>query len=132
MIRQLIIAVALLMALVPRPEAQTATAQIDLSAGERRPQETVAPYAVQYEGQIIVKPDRTATEIFTRRVKILAPSALQAAGQQQIFYVEGMETLDTLEAFTEKADGRRIDVDPANIITRDAASGLQTTYMPDR
>jgi hypothetical protein len=44
--------------------------------------------------------------------------------QQQETYVEGMESLDTVEAFTQKADGAQVPVDPANIITRDAATGL--------
>jgi hypothetical protein len=35
-----------------------------------------------------------------------------------------MEDLDTVEAFTEKPDGSKVPVGMANIITRDAASGL--------
>src|SRR5262249_12133483 len=44
---------------------------------------------------------------------------------------EGMETLETVEAFTEKADGSKVPVPAANIITRDAASGLPATFMRD-
>ena len=42
-----------------------------------------------------------------------------------------MENLETVEAFTEKPDGRRCRSAPSNIITRDAASGLPATYMRD-
>src|SRR2546425_996548 len=83
-----------------------------------------APYAAQYEGRITVRANHTATEVFTKRFKILTPSAIQLVGQQQLLFMEGMQTLDTIEAFTEKSDGRRLPVDPASIITRDAVSGL--------
>jgi O-succinylhomoserine sulfhydrylase len=46
--------------------------------------------------------------------------------------LKGMETLETIEAFTEKADGRRVPVEPASIITRDGGSGSVATYMRDR
>ena len=42
-----------------------------------------------------------------------------------------MQSLETIAAFTEKADGRQIPVDPAGIITRDAASGLQSIFAKD-
>ena len=90
-----------------------------------------APYALQYDGRVTVRADRTATDLFTQRLKILAPSVIAAASQQQLTFVEGMETLDTIEAYTEKSDGVKVPVGPANIITRDAASGLQATYTRD-
>src|SRR5262249_47744418 len=86
------------------------------------------PFALQYEGQVTVWADRTATDVFTHRFKILAPSAIAAVSQQQLTFVEGMQALETIEAFTEKSDGTKVPVGPANIITRDAASGLQATY----
>ena len=46
-------------------------------------------------------------------------------------YIEGMQTLEIVDAFTEKADGRRIPVNPDEIITQDAASGLLATYLRD-
>jgi hypothetical protein len=89
------------------------------------------PFAVQYEGHLTVREDRTGTEISTKRIKILTPSAIQLMSQQQMQFIEGMERLETVEAFTEKADGGRVPVIPANILTNDAASGLQATYVPD-
>jgi transglutaminase-like putative cysteine protease len=80
---------------------------------------------------ITVRADRTVTDVFTKRFKILAPSAIALVSQQQETYVEGMESLDTVEAFTQKADGAQVPVDPANIITRDAATGLASTFTRD-
>jgi transglutaminase-like putative cysteine protease len=94
--------------------------------------ETQAPYALQYEGRVTVRTDRTATDVFTERLKILTPSAIATVSQQELTFVEGMQTLETVEAFTEKSDGTKVPVGPANMITRDAASGAQATYMRDR
>ncbi len=90
------------------------------------------PYALQYEGRVTVRTDRTATDVFTQRLKILTPSAIATVSQQQFTFVEGMQTLETVEAFTEKSDGTKVPVAPANIITRDAASGMQAVYMRDQ
>ena len=107
-------------------------AQSDQNAPTQAAQSSQAPYTLQFEARLIVRADRTATDVFTQRLKILTPSVIAAAGQQQLTFVEGMETLETLEAFTEKSDGTKLPVGPANIITREAASGLQATYMRDQ
>src|SRR6516165_505864 len=90
-----------------------------------------APYTVQYENHVVIRPDLTTTEVLTKRVKLLVPTVIQALSQEQLPYIDGMQTLEILEAYTEKADGRRIAVDPASIITQDPASGLQLTYLRD-
>ena len=41
-----------------------------------------------------------------------------------------MQTLE-IEAYTEKPDGTKVPVDPASILTRDAATGLAAVYMRD-
>jgi hypothetical protein len=89
------------------------------------------PFTTQLKGHITVRDNRTATEVTTKRIKILSQGVIQSLSQQQVQFVEGMQKLETLEAFTEKADGRHVAVDSANIITRDAASGLQATYASD-
>src|SRR5262249_20338467 len=73
----------------------------------------------------------TVDSVTTTRIKILGEVALRSVGQQPVSYVEGMQTLDIVEAYTEKAGGRRITVDPASIITRDEASGLNAVYQRD-
>src|SRR5262249_17711470 len=94
-------------------------------------QTSQAPYIAQYEGHITVRADRTATDIFTQRLKIQKRSAIQTVSQQQLSFVEGLETLYPVKAFTEKANGKRIPVEPSNILTRDAASGPSATYLRD-
>jgi Domain of Unknown Function with PDB structure (DUF3857) len=90
-----------------------------------------APYALAFDSTITLRSDRTAETVTTRRLNILGESALQSIGQQTVAYVEGLQNLDIVEAYTEKADGRRIAVDPASIITRDEASGLSAVYLRD-
>src|ERR1043166_6856576 len=88
-------------------------------------------YTLAFDKTITLHADRTAESRSTTRIKILGESALRSAGQQTISYVEGMQTLDVVEAYTEKADGRRIAVDPASIMTRDEASGLNAINLRD-
>lgn len=89
------------------------------------------PFAIQYEGHITVREDRTGTDIFTERVQVLTSGAVQTQSQQQFEFIEGLQKREIVDAYTEKSDGRRVPVDPANIIIRDGASGLQLTYVPD-
>jgi hypothetical protein len=93
--------------------------------------DAVPPFTTQFKGRVTIRDNRTATEVSTKRIKILSQGVVQSLSQQQVQFVEGMQKLETLEAFTEKADGRHVAVDSANIITRDAASGLQATYASD-
>ncbi len=112
------------------------TADVPVNSQPDRPQQAPSPnapppFTTQLNGHLTVRDDRTATETTTKRVKILSQGVIQSLSQQPVQFVEGMQKLETLEAFTEKADGRHVAVDPANIITRDAASGLQATYASD-
>src|ERR1700736_1236568 len=93
--------------------------------------EEPAPYSLGFDKTITLHADRTAVSVGTTRIKILGESALPTAGQQSISYVEGMQTLEIVEAYTEKADGRRIAVDPASSMTRDEASGRNAVYLRD-
>ena len=44
--------------------------------------------------------------VFTQRFKILSQSAIASVGQKLAF-IEGVQTLDTIEAYTAKADQAR-------------------------
>jgi transglutaminase-like putative cysteine protease len=90
-----------------------------------------ATYSLGFDKTITLHADRTAESVSTTRIKILGESALRTIGQQTVSYVEGMQTLEVVEAYTEKADGRRIAVDPASIMTRDEAAGLNAVYLRD-
>jgi hypothetical protein len=80
-------------------------------------------YSQQYESHIIFQRDRSETQVFTNRFKILMPSAIQTTSRQKLLFVEGAQILDTLEAYTEKPDGKRLIVDPKNILTQDLPPG---------
>jgi hypothetical protein len=90
-----------------------------------------APFSLAFDRTITLHADRTAEAVTTTRIKILGEAALRGMGQQSVSYIEGMQTLDVVEAYTEKADGRRVAVDPAGVITRDEASGLNAVYLRD-
>ena len=97
--------------------------------GSAKPE--AASYSIDIDKAMDVHADRTAVEVATTRIKVLTEAAVQEQGQQVGHFVEGMTTLDIVDAYTEKSDGRRIAVDPADIITRDAASGLAATIVRD-
>src|SRR5882757_1963869 len=80
---------------------------------------------------MIVRPDLTATVNSTTRFKILRESAIRALGQQSVPFVESLNPLEIVEAYTEKPDGRKLFVEAANILTRDAATGLNAVYQRD-
>jgi transglutaminase-like putative cysteine protease len=90
-----------------------------------------APFAQQYESHVTVNADHTATEVSTEKIKVLTQSAIETVSEQQLTFIEGIETLDTIEAYTVKADGRRIPVPAKNILTQDAASDSPATYYRD-
>jgi transglutaminase-like putative cysteine protease len=81
---------------------------------------------------IRVNADMTGEITETRRIVVGGGAyGPQRLAQQQNSYIDGMQSHTVLAAFTEKGDGRRIDVDPAAIVTRDAAQGANAVYMRD-
>jgi hypothetical protein len=68
--------------------------------------------------------DQTVEDVETLRIRILNEGSLSSAGQQRLSFIDGVQKLQILEAYTEKPDGRRASVPDSGIITRDAdASG---------
>ncbi|MNG71654.1 Transglutaminase-like superfamily protein [compost metagenome] len=57
--------------------------------------------------------------------------AIQAKAQQALSYNRSMETLDVLEAFTHKPDGRRVPVDPAHIKEQQEHASAQAPMFQD-
>jgi hypothetical protein len=64
--------------------------------------------------------DHTVEDVETLRIIILNEGSLGSAGQQRLSYIDGVQKLDIVEAYTEKPDGRRVTVPDSGIITRDA------------
>jgi transglutaminase-like putative cysteine protease len=88
-------------------------------------------HTMAVDARIRLRPDLTSTMDYTVRFKILRESAIRTLGQQNLSYVESLNPLEVVEAYTEKPDGRRIVVEQANILTRDAATGLNAIYQRD-
>src|SRR5262249_26795249 len=116
------------------PAAKPAPAK-PAKAAKPPPTETVreepASYAISLDKTLTLRSDRTAESLSTTRIKILGESALSTIGQQTISYVEGMQVVEIVDAYTEKAAGLRSAVDPAGIMTRDEASGVNAVYLRD-
>ena len=88
-------------------------------------------FTLSYDIVLKVNADKTADYVETRRIKVLSLAALRQVAQQTLQYVEGMQSLEITAAFTEKADDSKVQVDPATVITRDAANGLGAVYLRD-
>src|SRR5262245_19364235 len=68
-------------------------------------------YTAAVDTRIIVRPDLTAAVTYTVRYKILRESAIRSLGQQNLSYSESLNPLESVEAYTEKSDGRKIAVE---------------------
>src|SRR5262249_46223106 len=80
---------------------------------------------------LTLRSDRTAESLSTTRIKILTESALGTIGQQTISYIEGMQAVEVVDAYTEKKEGRRNAAEPAGIKTRHEAARGHAVYPPD-
>jgi transglutaminase-like putative cysteine protease len=128
--RNVLILVALVQACLTAPAlaqpADGASASSASAADRNAP-----PHTVAVDARVVVHPDLTATIDNTVRYKVLRESAIRSLGQQNLTYVESLNLLEVVEAYTEKADGRRIPIEPTGILTRDAATGLNAIYLRD-
>jgi hypothetical protein len=88
-------------------------------------------YTRSIESKVSIQPDLTATVDRTVSIKVLRESAIAEVGQQELSYEESVDPLEIVEAYTSKLDGRRVDVDSSNILTRDEATGLNAVYERD-
>lgn len=91
-------------------------------------QRGTAPWVKTETITITVRPDGTAESIATIRIKVLGAGVLETVGKQTRNYIQSMQTLDVIEAYTEKANGEKVSVDPENILTTDAQSGQATIF----
>jgi tetratricopeptide (TPR) repeat protein len=107
--------------------AQIAAASMAAEASQR----DTLPFSIAVNSTVTVHADRTAEIVETQRISVLTAPAIQSQSQRNFSYVEGMQTLEISEAYTEKPNGSRVLVDPASILTRDAASGLAGVFTRD-
>jgi hypothetical protein len=59
-----------------------------------------------------------AVDLIHSEFQVLTPAAVTGLGQLPIRYISSMQDVDIVEAYTQKADGRKITVDRSAIITR--------------
>ncbi|ALN80990.1 DUF3857 domain-containing transglutaminase family protein [Lysobacter antibioticus] len=72
-----------------------------------------------------VQPDGAYIEQRESAIKVLQEAALEYVKHESVSYSASIQTLDILEAYTRKADGRRIDVPKSNfqVETNDGREG---------
>ncbi len=88
-------------------------------------------YTMSADLHLTVRPDLSSISENRIQYKILRESAIQSVSQRELSYVESFGSLEIIDAYTEKPDGRRIPVDEAHRLTRDAATGLNAVYQRD-
>ena len=121
----------------PQKRFLVLTAVLALSTlfGLVRPANGAEPAATSFtvasETALTIRPDFSSEKVITVRIKVLGEAALTNVGQQSLTFHESQQTLEVLEAYTKKEDGRRIAVEPANIFTRDAATGAALVLARD-
>ena len=84
-----LLALAVVVILLPLP----ALAQAPQNPPARPAQSAQPSYAIQFERHITVRPNRTATDLFTRRITILAASAIATLSQQQFAFSRAWKRL---------------------------------------
>jgi hypothetical protein len=84
------------------------------------------------KGDTIVQPDGSYTTIFHVETLATNESAAHNIGQHRVEYSESMETAEVLEAFTRKADGRILAVDPTQIFPQAPPGSPRVPMFNDR
>jgi transglutaminase-like putative cysteine protease len=78
--------------------------------------------------EIRIAPDFAVTKTIHQETTPLVESAVRAAAQFQ-FVVQGNQTVEVVEAFTRKADGRSIKADPSDFVTQDGSVGAAMSFV---
>jgi transglutaminase-like putative cysteine protease len=77
--------------------------------------------------EIDVAPDGTATETNHRELQVFTAKAATQLAQLPIAYIDSMQDIEVTEAYTLKADGRKLTVEASGILTQQAP---QTANVP--
>jgi len=78
--------------------------------------------------EIRITPDLAVTKTIHQETTPLVESAVRAAAQSQ-WVVHGNQTVEVIEAFTRKADGRLIKADPSDFVTQDGSVGAAMSFV---
>jgi uncharacterized protein DUF3857 len=68
--------------------------------------------------QVDVQANGICVETLHTELQVLTTAAVTQLAQTPIGYIESMQDVDVLEAYTRKADGRKINVEASGIVTR--------------
>ena len=74
----------------------------------------------QVRQQIVVGADGRHTTTLTSQVQVLTAASASQFGQLPVRYDGSTQDVEVLEGYTLKPDGRKLPVDPANVITQKA------------
>jgi transglutaminase-like putative cysteine protease len=72
----------------------------------------------QIKQEAVVDADGRHTTIATSQIQVLTAAAASQFAQSTVRFNASLEDVEVLEAYTLKPDGRKLTVDPANIITQ--------------
>jgi hypothetical protein len=81
--------------------------------------------------QIDVQPDGTAIETNHRELQVFTAKAAMQLAQFPISYVESMQDIDITEAYTLKADGRKLAVEASAVLTQQAPQAANAPLFTD-
>lgn len=86
----------------------------------------------KYTDDAIVQPDGTLTSTWHIELEARNEAAVKDLGQIPIRYDNAIEEINIQEAYTLKADGRKISVDPNSILTEQAPDSQDNIMFDDR
>jgi hypothetical protein len=81
--------------------------------------------------ELVVDPDGSFTVTAHTELQVLNPAYVAALSQVSLNYIESMQSLDVKEAYTLKADGRKLPVAPSAIITQQAPHAMTSPLFSD-
>jgi transglutaminase-like putative cysteine protease len=79
-----------------------------------------------------VEPDASFTRVEHTELQVQNEAAAKALGERVLPYRDGLDTVEVVEAYTLKPDGRKLPVEPAAIFTRLAPGAAAASLIGDQ
>ena len=86
----------------------------------------------QFRLDTVVQQDGTAVQTFHIETAVSNDDAARREAQQPVFFTDGLERLELVEAYTQKPDGRRVPVEPGAVRTQLAPGVPNSPAYSDR
>ena len=91
------------------------------------------PARVKAETDVVeVQPDGTAIETHHRELQVFTAAVATRLAQLPVTYVDSMQDVQIVEAYTLKPDGRKLPVEPNAILTQQAPAATQAAMFTDQ